>query len=465
MLAKKIGITDTTLRDAQQSLIATRMKTSEMIPVAEMIDKVGFHSVEMWGGATFDSCIRFLDEDPWERIRVLKKYIKKTKFQMLLRGQNLVGYHHYPDDVVREFIKRAVGNGIDIFRVFDALNDTRNMEVAAETIKSEGAHLQLAISYTISPVHSIETYVKIAGDLVSIGADSLCIKDMAGLLTPTQAFRLVKGIKENYDIPLQVHTHCTSGMGTMTYLKAVEAGADIIDTAISPFATGTSQPATESMVTVLKETNYDTGLNLGLLSKIAKYFKKIRNTYKDAMFDSLIVDANVLLYQIPGGMYSNLVSQLKGLGVIDKIEEVLEEIPRVRKDLGYPPLVTPISQIVGTQATLNVISGERYKIIPNEVRDYVRGLYGKPPAPVDPEIKRKAIGDEEPINCRPADLLKPGLKHAKSIIGDFATQPEDILTYALFPDTAKDFLLRKYTRKNLVDIGLENTEEDGVYPV
>jgi len=464
-LGKKVGITDTILRDAQQSLIATRMKTSEMLPVAEMLDEVGFHSLEMWGGATFDSCMRFLDEDPWERIRILRKHIKKTKFQMLLRGQNIVGYHHYPDDVVREFIKRAVGNGIDIFRVFDALNDARNMEVAAETIKAEGAHLQLSISYTISPVHSLEGYVKLAGNLVSMGADSICIKDMAGLLTPVQAFNLVKGIKENYDIPVQVHTHYTSGMGSMTYLKAIEAGADVIDTAISPLAMGTSQPATESMVAVLRETDYDTGLDLELLSKIAAHFKRIRENYKDRMFGSLIVDTNVLLFQIPGGMYSNLLSQLKELGALDKLQDVLDEVPRVRKDLGYPPLVTPTSQLVGTQATLNVMFKERYKVIPNEVKNYIRGYYGRPPAPIDPEVKKKAIGDEEPIDCRPADLIKPGLEDAKKAIGFFAMQPEDIISYALFPQVAREFILRKYAKKNFVDLGFENVEEEGVYPV
>ncbi len=384
---------------------------------------------------------------------------------MLLRGQNLVGYHHYPDDVVKEFVKRAAGNGIEIFRIFDTLNDLRNLEVAAKAVKSEGAHLQLAVSYTISPVHSIEGYVKLIGNFIDIGADSVCIKDMAGLLTPACAFDLVREIKKKYDVPVQVHTHCTSGMGEMAYLKAIEAGADVIDTAISPLAIGTSQPATESMVTVLKETPYNTGLDLKLLSRIASYFKKIRKKHREEMFDSLIVDANVLSFQIPGGMYSNLLRQLKEMGALDKLEEVLEEVPRVRRDLGYPPLVTPASQIVGTQATLNVLTGERYKIIPNEVVDYIRGCYGKSPAPIDPCLKKKAMKDERFVECRPADLLKPGLEKAREEIGYFATQPEDIITYALFPKNAGDFIRRKYARMNLVDIGFEKPEEEGVYPV
>lgn len=461
---RKIGITDVTLRDGHQSLIATRMRLEDIIPIAEAMDEVGFHSVEVWGGATFDTCIRFLDEDPWDRLRELKKRFKKTPLQMLLRGQNVVGYRNYPDDVVIEFVKRAAYNGIDIFRIFDALNDTRNMEVAVRTVKEVGAHAQLAISYTVSPVHTLDRYLEMVREMVDLGADSICIKDMAGLLSPKVAYELVKTIKEKFNIPVQVHSHYTSGMASMALLKAIEAGADVVDTAVSPFAMGTSHPPTETMVYVLNEMGYHTGIDINSLIDIAEHFKKVREIHKDKLAD-LTVDVNVLIYQIPGGMYSNFISQLKEQNALDKLKAVLEEVPRVRKELGYPPLVTPTSQLVGTQATLNVLVGERYKIIPKEVRDYIRGLYGKPPAPVDPEVKRKAIGDEEPISCRPADLLEPMLDKCRRELGVLAVEPEDVLTYALFPQVAIDFLRRKYARKFKLDMGFERPWDEYAYPV
>lgn len=461
---KKIGITDLTLRDGHQSLIATRMRLEDILPIAEAMDEVGFHSLEVWGGATFDTCIRFLDEDPWERLRELKKRFKKTPLQMLLRGQNVVGYRHYPDDVVREFVKRAALNGIDIFRIFDALNDIRNMEVAVDAVKKEGAHAQLAISYTVSPVHTLEKYLEMVKDMVELGADSICIKDMSGLLSPKVAYELVRAIKEKYNIPVQVHSHYTSGMASMALLKAVEAGADIIDTAMSPFAMGTSHPATETMVYALNEMGYDTGIELNSLIDISEHFKRVRELHKDKLAD-LTVDVNVLVYQIPGGMYSNFISQLKEQRALDKLRAVLEEVPRVRKELGYPPLVTPTSQLVGTQATLNVLLGERYKIIPKEVRDYIKGFYGRPPAPIDPEVKKKAIGDEEPISCRPGDLLEPMLDKCKRELGVLAVEPEDVLTYALFPQIALDFLRKKYARKFKIDLGFERPIDEYAYPV
>lgn len=461
---RKIGITDLTLRDGHQSLIATRMRTEDMLPIAEAMDEAGFHSVEVWGGATFDTCIRYLDEDPWDRLRELKKRFKKTPLQMLLRGQNVVGYRNYPDDVVREFVERAAINGIDIFRIFDALNDIRNMEVAVDAVKKAGAHAQLAISYTVSPVHTIERYMEMVRDMVELGADSICIKDMAGLLSPKVAYELVKAIKEKYSIPVQVHSHYTSGMASMALLKAVEAGADVIDTAMSPFSMGTSHPPTETMVYTLNEMGYDTGINLNSLIDLSEYLKKVRERYKNLLPD-ITVDVNVLVYQIPGGMYSNFINQLKEQNALHKLKDVLEEVPRVRKELGYPPLVTPTSQLVGTQATLNVLLGERYKIIPKEIRDYIKGLYGRPPAPIDPEVKRKAIGDEEPIDCRPGDLLEPILDKCRKELGLLAVEPEDVLTYALFPQIALDFLRRKYARKFKVDLGFEKPVDEYAYPV
>jgi oxaloacetate decarboxylase alpha subunit len=466
---KKIKIVETVLRDAQQSLIATRMSTEEMIPILEKIDTAGYYSIEMWGGATFDSALRFLSEDPWDRLREIRKRIKHTKLQMLLRGQNLVGYKHYPDDVVTEFVKRAVENGIDIIRIFDALNDFRNIETSVKAGKKAGAHIQGAIAYTISPVHTVETYVNLAKQLISLGVDSICIKDMAGLLTPSVAARIVKRIKKITDLPIDVHSHYTTGLASMSYLRAIESGADIVDTAISPFSMGTSQPPTESIVAALKNTEFDTGLNLHKLKEIAQYFKPLREKYiKNGVLDPMIlsVDINALTYQIPGGMLSNLISQLKKMGEIDKFEAVLKEIPRVRKDLGYPPLVTPASQIVGTQAVLNVISGKRYKMVPEEVKAYVRGEYGKPPAKIPEDIIEKIIGNEKIIENRPADLLKPGLNDAKNAIKEYIQQGEDVLTYALFPDTAMTFFKLRQAKKYGIDTSLI-TESNGVisYPV
>ena len=462
---KKILVTETVLRDAHQSLMATRMRTKDMLSIAAMMDEVGYYSFEMWGGATFDAAMRFLDEDPWERLRALRRVAKKTKLQMLLRGQNLVGYKHYPDDVVREFVKRAVGNGLDIIRVFDALNDLRNMEVAADQVKKEGAHLQLSICYTISPVHTLESFANLALEMKDMGADSICIKDMAGLLSPVVAYRLVRAIKEKCDLPVHVHTHYTSGMGSMAYLAAVLAGADIIDCAISPFAMGTSQPPTESMVAALKDSIYDTEIELQDLVPIANHFKEVREKNKDLIVGLTGVDINVLIYQIPGGMYSNLVSQLKEQNALDKLEEVLREVPKVRREMGYPPLVTPTSQLVGTQATLNVLVGKRWHIVPNEVKMYFLGYYGRPPAQVDPEIAKKVVGDEEPITCRPGEILEPGLEEAREAIKPWILQPEDVLTYALFPNVARDFLVRKFARTLKRDVGFEEPVEGVAYPV
>jgi oxaloacetate decarboxylase alpha subunit len=460
---KKVGITDTILRDAHQSLIATRMKIDEMLPIAEKLDKVGFHSLEMWGGATFDSCIRFLNEDPWERLRKLKEKIKNTPLQMLLRGQNLLGYHHYPDDVVDLFVKKSIENGIDIIRIFDALNDIRNMEKAIEATKKYKGHAQGTVVYTISPVHNNEYYVSVAKQLVDLGIDSLCIKDMAGLLSPYDAYELVTRLKKEINVPIQLHSHYTSGMASMTYLKAIEAGVDVIDTAMSPFALGTSQPPTETMVAVLKNTLYDTNLDMGLLSEIADHFKEVRTHYK---IDSIItmVDTMVLNYQIPGGMLSNLTSQLKQQNALGKLPDVLKEVPKVREDLGYPPLVTPTSQIVGTQAVVNVITGDRYKMVINEVKNYVRGLYGKPPAPISQEIKQKIIGDEEVITCRPADLLEPELEKDFKEIAYYIEQDEDVLTYALFPQIAVKFFQERQAGKYKIDSNLTQKEKFDVYP-
>jgi oxaloacetate decarboxylase alpha subunit len=462
---RKIGITETVLRDAHQSRMATRMRLEEMLPVAEMMDDIGYHSLEVWGGATFDTCMRFLDEDPWERLRTIRKYFPKTKLQMLLRGQNVVGYRNYADDTVREFVKRAVGNGLDIIRIFDALNDLRNLEVAADQVKKEGAHLQLSISYTLSPVHTLEKFAKLAADMKSMGADSICIKDMAGLISPIDAAALVRAIKEKTGLPVQVHTHYTSGMGSMAYFAAIEAGADVVDCAISPFSMGTSQPPTESMVAALERSPFDTGLPLAKLVPIAEHFRKVREKHADIFVQLAGVDVNVLVYQIPGGMYSNLVSQLKEQNALGKLDAVLKEVPIVRKEMGYPPLVTPTSQIVGTQATLNVLVGERWKIIPKEVRNYFLGFYGKPPADVDPAIEKKVIGNEEKITCRPGEKIAPELEEAKKTIEPWIVQPEDVLSYVLFPAIAKDFLMKKYAQATKRDIGLQPLSDETAYPV
>lgn len=445
MDTNRLNITDTILRDAHQSLLATRMSTGSMLPVADKLEQVGYYSVEMWGGATFDSAMRFLKEDPWERVRVLKKRMPTTPFQMLLRGQNLLGYRHYPDDIVEKFVELAVKNGIQIFRIFDALNDPRNMEWAIKCVKKYGGHVQGAICYTISPVHTLDSFVELGKQLKDMGSDSICVKDMAALLTPYAAYDLVKRLKEDVGLPVQVHTHNTSGFAVGTLIKSAEAGADVVDTAISSMAGGTSQAPTESIVATFQGTARDTGLDLRLLNDVAAYFRRVREEHL-AQFETGLdtADIRVLLYQMPGGMISNMVNQLREQGAEDRWDDVVEELPRVRADMGYPPLVTPTSQIVGTQAVLNVVLGERYKIISQEVKDYCKGLYGRPPAPINPELIKKAIGDEQPITGRPADYLEPGFEKAKQEIGDLAESEEDIISYALFPAQAREFLeLRK----------------------
>ena len=439
----KVRFTETALRDAHQSLLATRMRTRDMVPIAEEMDNVGYFSVEAWGGATFDTCIRYLNEDPWERLRQLKSEFNKTPIQMLLRGQNLVGYKHYPDDVVTKFVEKSYENGVDIFRIFDALNDVRNMEKAIKVAKDQGAHVQGTISYTISPVHSLDDFVNLAKDLEALDCDSVAIKDMAGLITPTAAYDLVSALKEETDLLVDLHCHCTSGMTPISYYAACQAGVDILDTAISPLAWGTSQPPTESIVAALQGTEFDPELDLNLLTHIKKYFEDIKEKYHcilDPISES--VDTDVLLYQIPGGMLSNLISQLKEQGAIDRYTDVLDEMPRVRKDMGYPPLVTPTSQIVGIQSVMNVLGGERYKTVSNEVKEYMKGMYGKSPAPVDPEISKKIIGDEEVITCRPADLLEGEFEKFKKEGEEkgFVKSDEDALTYALYPPIAPKFL-------------------------
>ncbi|KAF5089322.1 sodium-extruding oxaloacetate decarboxylase subunit alpha [Methanobacterium aggregans] len=440
---KKIKIIETAYRDAHQSLLATRMRTRDMLPIAEKMDEVGFFSLEAWGGATFDSCIRYLNEDPWERLVELKEVLKKTPIQMLLRGQNLLGYRHYPDDIVRKFVEKSYENGVDVFRIFDALNDIRNMELAIKVAKEQGAHVQGTISYTVSPFHTIDKYVEFAKELEALECDSITIKDMAGLISPHDTYKLVKSLKEETDLMVNLHCHCTSGMTPMSYYAACQAGVDLLDTAISPLAWGTSQPPTESIVAALKGTPCDTGLDLKLLSEIKKYFEEIRKKYS-GLIDPITerVDTDVLLYQIPGGMLSNLVSQLKEQNALDRYEDVLEEMPHVREELGYPPLVTPTSQIVGIQAVMNVLSGERYKNVSKEVKDYIKGFYGKPPAPVNQKIAEMIIGDEKPIDCRPADLLEPELEKFRREGEELGIikKEEDVLTYALYPAVAPKFL-------------------------
>lgn len=445
-MTKKIQFMETVLRDGQQSLIATRMPTSDMLPIIKTLDEVGYHSLEMWGGATFDSCIRFLNEDPWERLRQIRREVKNTKLQMLLRGQNLLGYKNYADDVVRKFVETSIKNGIDIIRVFDALNDTRNLATSITTAKEAGGYCQTAISYTTSEVHTVEYFVQLAKEMAHIGADSICIKDMAGVLTPQIGFELVSRIKDAVDLPLEVHTHATSGISEMTYLKVAEAGADIIDTAISSFAGGTSQPATESVAIALEELGFDINLDKKKLAEVADYFNPIRDRFREeGILNPKVKDTEpkTLIYQVPGGMLSNLLSQLTEQGLQDKYEEVLAEVPKVRADLGFPPLVTPLSQMVGTQALMNVISGERYKLVPTEIKDYVRGLYGRPPAPIKTEIQEKIIGTEAVITERPADLIPPQLPEFEQEIKEYAKTEEDVLMYALFPAQAKDFLGRR----------------------
>lgn len=442
-MAGKLYITDTILRDAHQSQAATRMRLEEMLPACELLDKVGYWSLECWGGATFDSCMRFLGEDPWERLRALRKAMPNTKLQMLLRGQNLLGYKHYADDVVDAFVKKSIENGIDIIRVFDALNDTRNVAQAMKSIKKYGGVCEAAISYTVSPVHSEEYFVNLACELESMGADVICIKDMANLLLPYDAYSLVKKLKEKVTVPIHLHTHNTTGTGDMTNLLAAQAGVDIVDCALSPMANGTSQPSTEAMVATLKGTDRDTGLDLNLLAEAAQHFRKVADRLKaDGILDPKVlnVDTKTLIYQVPGGMLSNLLSQLKQANAEDKFYDVLAEIPNVRKDFGYPPLVTPTSQIVGTQAVLNVLSGERYKMITKESKGLLRGEYGRVPGEVNEEVRRKAIGDAELITCRPADMLEPEFEKYRAEAGDLAKSDEDVLSYALFPQVAGKFL-------------------------
>ncbi len=464
----QVAITDTTLRDGHQSLIATRMRTRDMLPIAEKLDSVGFFSLEVWGGATFDVCIRFLNEDPWERLRSLAEEIRETPLQMLLRGQNLVGYRHYPDDIVIKFVEKSAENGIEIFRVFDALNDIRNMEVSIRTAKKTGAHVQGTICYTISPVHTIETFVAFARELASLECDSLCIKDMAGLISPHAAYDLVKTLKDEVGLPVDLHSHSTSGMAPMSYMAACKAGVDLLDTAFSPFAGGTSQPPTETVVAGLDGTPYDTGLDLVLLTEIKEYFDGVKEKYRSILDPvSEKIDTSVLIHQIPGGMLSNLVSQLKEQNAMDRYDDVLKEMPKVRKDLGYPPLVTPTSQIVGTQAVLNVLMGARYKVIPKEVRDYVSGTYGRPPAPISEWLLAKVLGDDVAVTCRPADLLPPELemrtKEAEEL--GIVGKEEDILTYAIYPQIAPKFLKGEAEEEKLqpaVETSTTSTSTTGV---
>lgn len=466
-MAKKILITETVLRDAHQSLLATRMPLSDMVPILDKMDKIGFYSLECWGGATFDACLRFLNEDPWERLRTIRKMCPNTKLQMLFRGQNMLGYRHYADDVLEYFVQRSVANGIDIIRIFDALNDIKNLEVAIKAAKKEGAHAQVAISYTTGPVFTNEYYVNYAKTIENAGADSICIKDMAALLTPYETEALVKAIKAAVKIPVQIHTHYTSGLASMCLLKGIEAGADMIDTAMSPLALGTSHAPTESMVAALKGTEYDTGLDLRALSEIREYFMTLREKYiKEGLLDPkmLATDAKALIYQVPGGMLSNLLSQLKQAGKADQLTAVLEEVPRVRKDAGYPPLVTPTSQIVGTQAVFNVITGERYKMCTNEFKGLVAGKYGTTPVPIDPEFQKKIIGDEKPITCRPADLLEPELETLRKECAEWVEQEEDVLSYAQFPKVATDFFKKRRDAKYGID-GKHADAAANVHPV
>ncbi len=450
----KIKVTETVLRDAHQSLIATRMPIEDMLPILSKMDKVGYYSAEVWGGATFDSCLRFLNEDPWERLRTIRKYMPNTKLQMLFRGQNMLGYRHYADDVLEYFVQKAVTNGIDIIRIFDALNDIRNLKTAIAAAKKEGANAQVAISYTLGEVFTTEYYVNYAKQIEAEGADSICIKDMAALLTPYKTAELTKALKEAVKIPIQLHTHYTSGLASMCLLKGIENGADMIDTAMSPLALGTSHAPTESMVAALQGTEYDTGLDLVLLNEIRDYFMTLRTKYIDSgLLDHkmLAVDANALIYQVPGGMLSNLLSQLKQAGKEDKLTDVLNEVPNVRKDSGFPPLVTPTSQIVGTQAVFNIITGERYKTVTKEFKNLVKGEYGKTPSSIDPEFRKMILKGEEPIDCRPADLIAPELDKLKEEAAEWIEQEEDVLSYAMFPQVAPKFFAARRDKKYGID--------------
>ena len=465
---RPVKITETILRDAHQSLIATRMPTDMMLPIVEKMDKVGYHAVECWGGATFDASLRFLKEDPWDRLRKLRDGFKNTKLQMLFRGQNILGYRHYADDVVEYFVQKSIANGIDIIRIFDCLNDIRNLETAVKATNKEGGHAQIALSYTLGDAYTLDYWKEMAKKVEDMGADSLCIKDMAGLLVPYKATELVQALKEGTSLPIELHTHYTSGVGGMTYLKAVEAGCDIIDTAMSPLAMGTSQPATEVMVETFKGTAHDTGLDQNLLAEIADYFRPYQEEcLANGLLNPKVMGVNVktLLYQVPGGMLSNLVSQLKEQHAEDKYYEVLEEVPRVRKDLGEPPLVTPSSQIVGTQAVLNVIMGERYKMMTKETKAVLRGEYGQTVKPFNPEVQKMALADgEEPITCRPADLIPNELEKIEAEMAQYKEQDEDVLSYALFPQVAMDYFKYREAQKTKVDAKVADAE-NGAYPV
>jgi len=464
---KPLKITETILRDAHQSLIATRMTTEQMLPIVDKMDQIGYHAVECWGGATFDASLRFLKEDPWERLRKLRAGFKNTKLQMLFRGQNILGYNHYADDVVEYFVQKSIANGIDIIRIFDCLNDLRNLETAVKAANKENGHAQIALSYTLGDAYTLDYWKDMAKRIEDMGAKSLCIKDMAGLLVPVKATELVEALKESVDIPIDLHTHYTSGVASMTYMKAVEAGCDIIDTAISPFAMGPSQPATEVMVEAFKGTPYDTGLDLDKLSEIADYFRPMREeALKTGLMNTKVLGVNIqtLRYQVPGGMLSNLVSQLKEMGQEDKYEQVLEEVPKVRKDFGEPPLVTPSSQIVGTQAVLNVVSGERYKMFTKESKKLLSGEFGQTVKPFDKEVQKKCIGDTKPITCRPADLIKPQLADIEKEMAQYKQQDEDVLSYALFPQVATEFFKYREAQQNKVDAAAADTDSKA-YPV
>ncbi|HJC24937.1 MAG TPA: oxaloacetate decarboxylase subunit alpha [Candidatus Eisenbergiella merdavium] len=463
---KPIKIMETVLRDAHQSLIATRMPTEMMLPIAEKMDKVGYAAVECWGGATFDASLRFLHEDPWERLRKLRAAFKNTKLQMLFRGQNILGYRHYADDVVDYFVEKSIANGIDIIRIFDCLNDLRNLERAVKACNKEGGHAQIALSYTLGDAYTLDYWMNIAKEIESMGANSICIKDMAGLLVPYEADKLIRALKSATKLPIQLHTHYTSGVASMTYLKAVEAGVDIIDCAISPFALGTSQPATEVMVETFRGTPYDSGYDQGLLAEIADYFRPYREEcLKSGLMDPKVLGVNIktLIYQVPGGMLSNMVSQLKDQNASDKYEDVLQEIPRVRKDFGEPPLVTPSSQIVGTQAVLNVLMGERYKVATDQTKDLLSGKYGATVKPFDAEVQKKVIGDKEVITCRPADLIPNELESIEAEMKEWKQQDEDVLSYALFPQVAMDFFKYRQAQQEKVDMTQADTK-NGAYP-
>jgi pyruvate/oxaloacetate carboxyltransferase len=442
MTEQKIELTETVLRDAHQSLLATRMRTEDMLPIADKLDRAGFWSLEMWGGATFDTCLRYLKECPWERLRALRKAMPKTRFQMLVRGQNVVGYHNYPDDVVERFIEKSAENGIDVFRIFDAMNDVRNMKTAIAAALKAGKVVEGTICYTISPVHSVDYFLRLGERLAELGVQIICLKDMGGLLAPYAAYEIIKGLKSRIPLPLHLHSHSTAGLAPMSYMMAIEAGADILDTALSPLSQGTSQPATEAVVAALRGTAHDTGLDLKSLAEIAEYFYAVRKKY--AAFESPVnnqIKADILISQIPGGMLSNLVAQLRQQKAEDKLEAILAEVPLVRKDLGYPPLVTPTSQICGSQAALNVMTGKRYSVVATETKNYVMGLYGEPPGPISQEIREKVLGKKQPITVRPADLLEAGLEKARKEIGSMARSEEDVLSYALFPEVAKEFFI------------------------